>query len=414
MFGEKRILSRRDFIKAAGAAGLGSALGPLSSLTAAHASTSTKVPEQMVVPTRPFGKTGVDVSILSLGGVLKDTDQLVFRQAFKSGVTYWDTADSYGWGSNEKAIGNYFAKFPGDREKVFLVTKTASSNAQELSDKLNTSLQRMNTSYIDMYFIHYVSDASKDLTSEVKAWAESAKSKGKIRLFGFSAHKNMENSMLAAAKLGWVDGIMMSYNYRLMVKDEMKRAVDACAKAGIGLTAMKTQATFSANFYASIGSETDDALKMTENFLKKGYTGEQAKLKVIWENHHIASICSAMPNMTILQANIDAALNKQRLSEGDRQRLEQYARETAPGYCSGCAHICESAVDLDVPISDILRCSMYAHGYGCRDMALSLFNTLPTSTKDNVFKADYTKAEKSCPQKIQIGRVLKRACEDLS
>jgi len=413
MSGEKGILSRRDFIKAAGAAGLGSALGPFNSLTAAHASTSTKVPEQLVVPTRPFGKTGVDVSILSIGGVLKDTDQLVFRQAFKSGVTYWDTADSYGWGNNEKAIGNYFAKFPSDREKVFLVTKTASSNAQELSDKLNTSLQRMNTSYIDMYLLHYVSDVGKELTPEVKAWAERAKSKGTIRLFGFSAHKNMENSMLAAVKLGWVDGIMMSYNYRLMVKDEMKRAVDACAKAGIGLTAMKTQATFSANFYASIGSETDDALKMTENFLKKGYTAEQAKLKVVWENPHIGSICSAMPNMTILQANINAALNKQRLSEGDRQRLEQYARETAPGYCAGCAHICESAVNLDVPISDILRCSMYAHGYGSREMALRLFNTLPTGARDNVLKADYSKAEKSCPQKIQIGRVLKRACEDL-
>jgi hypothetical protein len=111
MSGEKGILSKRDFIKAAGAAGLGSALIPLSSLNAADAGTSTKVAEQMVVPTRPFGKTGVDVSILSLGGVLKASDQLVFRQAFKSGVTYWDTADSYGWGSNEKAIGNYFAKF---------------------------------------------------------------------------------------------------------------------------------------------------------------------------------------------------------------------------------------------------------------------------------------------------------------
>jgi hypothetical protein len=76
-------------------------------------------------------------------------------------------------------------------------------------------------------------------------------------------------------------------------------------------------------------------------------------------------------------------------------------------------HICESAVDLDVPISDILRCSMYAHGYGCRDMALSLFNRLPTGARDNVFKADYSKAEKSCPQKIEIGRVLKRVCEDL-
>jgi hypothetical protein len=56
---------------------------------------------------------------------------------------------------------------------------------------------------------------------------------------------------------------------------------------------------------------------------------------------------------------------------------------------------------------------MYAHGYGSRDMALSLFNGLPTGARDNVFTADYSKAEKSCPQKIQIGRVLRSACEDL-
>jgi len=38
---------------------------PLSCLTQAHGSSSTKIPEQMVVPTRPFGKTGANVSILS-------------------------------------------------------------------------------------------------------------------------------------------------------------------------------------------------------------------------------------------------------------------------------------------------------------------------------------------------------------
>ena len=413
MPGEKETLSRRDFIKKAGAAGLGSALLSSGFAMTAQTGIPAEPPEQRVVPTRPFGKTGVDVSILALGGVLKAGDQLLFRQAFKSGVTYWDTADSYGWGSNEKAIGSYFAKFPGDREKVFLVTKTASSDPKELSEKLTTSLQRMNTSYINMYFLHYVSDVGKELTPEVKAWAESAKSKGTIRLFGFSAHKNMEESLPAAAKLGWIDGIMLSYNYRLMVRDGMKRALDACAKAGIGLTAMKTQAAFSANFWASIGSETDDALKLTENFLAKGYTAEQARLKAVWENSHIASICSAMPNMTILQSNIDAALNKQSLSKDDRRRLNQYARETAPGYCAGCAHICESAVAMDVPITDLLRCAMYDHGYGRRDLALGLFNTLPVDSRDNVFKADFSKAERSCPQRIQIGKVLRRACEDL-
>jgi predicted aldo/keto reductase-like oxidoreductase len=414
MFEKKRNISRRNFIKAAGVAGLGSALGTLSSSTRAHGSSSSKVSEPMTVPTRPFGKTGVDVSILALGGELRASDLLVFRQAIKLGVTYWDTANSYGWGKNEKAIGKYFAKFPKDRKKVFLVSKASSSDPQKLTEKLNTSLQRMNTSYVDLYFIHYVSNVEKELTDEVKVWAEKAKADGKIRFFGFSAHKNMENSLLAAAELGWIDGIMMSYNYRLMVKNKMKRAVDACTRAGIGLTAMKTQAKFSANFYATIGSKTDEALKMTENFINKGYTAEQAKLKVVWENPNIASICSAMPNMTILQANVAAAVNKKKISSGDKNRLEQYAQLTAPGYCAGCANICESAVELDIPISDILRCSMYHHSYGDREKALTLFNALPAETKANILKADYSEAEKYCPQKIQIGKVLQKTIKDLT
>ena len=414
MSAKKRNISRRNFIKGAGVVGIGSALGNFCSLKQAIGSSSTNEPEHETVPKRPFGKTGVDVSILSLGGELSASDLLVFRQAFKVGVTYWDTADSYGGGNNEKAIGKYFAKFPNDREKVFLVTKAATSNTKKLTENLNTSLQRMNTSYVDLYFIHYVSNVKKELTDAVKVWAEKAKAEGKIRFFGFSAHKNMENSMLAAAKLGWIDGIMTSYNYRLMVKDKMRRAVDACAEAGIGLTAMKTQAAFLANFYANIGSKTDDALKMTQNFIDKGYTEEQAKLKVVWENPNIASICSAMSNMTILQANVAAALNKKKLSSGDKKRLEQYAKKTAPGYCTGCANICESAVDLNIPISDIMRCSMYHHGYGDREKAIGLFNALPADTKANILMADYSIAEKQCPQKIQIGKIMKKAHEELS
>ncbi len=111
--------SRRDFIKTAGATGLGSALIPFGALALSHGSAFAAVPEQRVVPTRPFGKTGMNVSILSLGGVLRPSDQIVFKMAFKMGVTYWDTADSYGWGKNEKAIGKYFATYPNHRKKGF-------------------------------------------------------------------------------------------------------------------------------------------------------------------------------------------------------------------------------------------------------------------------------------------------------
>lgn len=399
--------SRRKFLKTIGAVGAGSLLTSAAPFAKASDQRPAGKSDSEMVPTRPFGKTGIRVSQLSLGGVLSETDQLVFRQAFKRGVTYWDTADSYGWGGNESAIGKYLARFPDDRKKIFLVTKDATSDPDELTAKLHESLRRMNTSYVDMYFIHYVKDVNDELTADVKKWAEKAKARGKIRLFGFSTHKNMQNSMLAASKLGWIDGIMMSYNYRLMVQDDMKRAVDACVRAGIGLTAMKTQAAFSANFYASIGSETDDALNMTERFLKKGYTAEQAKLKVVWDNPNIASICSAMPNMTILQANIAAAADGPGLSSNDRALLDRYGRKTAAGYCAGCADICESAVNGRVPISDLMRCSMYYHGYGNRDQASALFQSLPGESRRAVLSTDYSEAEKSCPQKINIGRVLR-------
>ena len=111
--------SRRNFLKTAGAIGAGSIIASLAPLVDASDKNSSQKIDPMTVPTRPFGKTGVNVSILSLGGVLDMSDLLIFRQAMKMGVTYWDTADGYGWGKNEKAIGKYFAKYPNDRKKVF-------------------------------------------------------------------------------------------------------------------------------------------------------------------------------------------------------------------------------------------------------------------------------------------------------
>jgi predicted aldo/keto reductase-like oxidoreductase len=98
----------------------------------------------------------------------------------------------------------------------------------------------------------------------------------------------------------------------------------------------------------------------------------------------------------------------------DKQLFERYAHKTAGGYCDGCADICESAVDFKVPICDVLRCSMYYHSYRDRDQALALFNALPTDQKANICRTDYTIAEKNCPQKIQISKVLQKIYEDLS
>jgi len=315
---KKQKCSRRDFFKITGAAGIGSAFAFIGSAAGAVAPADSKDSSSKLVATRSFGKTGEQVSMLSFGGSQNlESKQLLLKQALKMGVTYWDTAETYSGGKSEQAMGKYFAKYPDDRQKIFLVTKARTSDPEELSLKLNQSLERLKTTYVDLHFVHMVAVVKKQLTKATKAWAEKAKAEGKIRFFGFSTHKNMENCLMEGAKLGWIDGIMTTYNYRLMHTDAMKKAVETCVEAGIGLTAMKTQAKFFARFYADIGRENDAATALTDRFMKKGFTPEQTKLKAVWENPHIASICSEMPNMTILQANVAAALDQTELSFQD-------------------------------------------------------------------------------------------------
>ena len=398
---EKHNLSRRDFLKATGVASVGSILTAFNSLTEA-----SEGPRKM--PSRPFGKTGINVPILAFGGSL-DTAMslLVLKQAFKWGVTYWDTANTYMGGKSEEGIGKYLEKYPEDRKRIFLVTKSHAWTLNGLSQDLDLSLERMKTDYADLFFIHSVRNIS-DLDDETKIWADKKKAQGKIRFFGFSTHSNMESCMLGASKLGWIDGIMMRYNYRLMHTDEMKKAVEACTKAGIGLTAMKSQGG------GQVKTDSDTELKLAGRFLQKGFTDAQAKLKAVWDNPDICCICSEMPNMTILMSNVAAAMDKTKLSIRDMELLRHYARETSSHYCAGCADICESSIQGDVPISDVMRCLMYARSYGNPQRAKIRFQKLPINTRRQMTLTDYSLAEQRCPQKMAIGKLIREAVKELS
>lgn len=183
----------------------------------------------------------------------------------------------------------------------------------------------MKTAYIDLFLIQAVSNVKEEINADIQAWAEKAKARGKIRFFGFSTHKNMQNCLDDGAKLGWIDGIMATYNYRLMHTDRIKKAVDACAEAGIGLI----------------------------------------------------------------------------------------ARETSCGYCTGCAEICEQAIEDAVPISDIMRYLMYSCNYGDQQQAIRLFNELPFDTRKRIMQVNYSKAEQRCPQRMPIAHLMRKAVAKL-
>jgi hypothetical protein len=405
--------SRRDFFKISGAAGMGALLNPLAA-GARPGSRRIDAPlgaDETRMPTRTFGRTGIQVPVLALGGMF-DTgaNQLILKQALRWGVTYWDTADCYGNGESETGFGKYFSKYPQDRGKIFLVTKSDSRDPGGMSNLLAQSLKRLNTSYIDLYFLHSVRSID-ELDERTRKWARKAKADGKIKLFGFSAHRNMAELLAAAAKLDYIDGIMLAYNFRIMHQPEMKAAIDACVQAGIGLTAMKTQAERS---WLGDGRAEKSGAEVVDAFIKKGMTEHQAKLKAVWTNPHIASICSQMPDMTILKANVAAAMDTAPLTSRQMRLLEQYALETSDQYCAGCAHICEGAVAGRVPIGDIMRFHMYRQSYGRLDWARGQFQRLGPDVHRRMAQADYTAAEGCCPQRMPIARLMQQALEDFT
>jgi len=406
-------IDRRNFLKTVGATGLGSFFASAKATArpgqsdAAGKEQKAKLPQ---VPKRKLGKTGVKVPCLSFGTLRVDTEnQILLRRNLQLGIDYWDTAYNYSGGNSELGIGKFLSKNPDVRKKLFLVTKASGARTvPDIETRLQTSLKRMNTDYIDLYYgVHGLSDPAQ-LTDELKQWAEGAKKRKLIRYFGFSTHSNTDKCLAAAAKLDWIDAIMTRYSFRDIQNAEMQAAMDACHKAKIGLVAMKTVGRASRR-RGSQPAETEAEKKLTEHLLQRGFTQEQAAIKLVLEDKRISSACVGMQTIPILNANVATALDKTKLTKADRKVFKEYAHATCSGYCAGCAYICDSALP-DVPyVSDIMRYLMYYNSYGEKEMAKEFFAEIPSRIRGKLLSTDYCLAEARCPHHLPIRELITEA-----
>jgi len=408
-------INRRNFLKTVGAAGLGSVFATTQATVGADEPGKAQEPKLPQVPRRKLGKTGVEVPCLSMGGTVNLLEnQIMLRKALEWGVTYWDTSDSYEGGNSELGIGKYLAKNPQMRNKLFIVTKAyGTKTIEDVELHLHSSLRKMNTTYVDLYFImersrteHGLSDPSQ-LTDELKRWVKFTKKRKMMRFFGFSTHKNMAECLTAAARLDWIDAIMTTYNFRVMQDDKMSAAVEACHNAGIGLIAMKTQAR-------GQKFETEEDKKLAKHFLQRGFTEAQAKIKAVLEDKRISSVCSRMGNVATLTSNVAAVLDKTKFTRADMEVFKEYAAATCSGYCAGCANICDFALPDTPYVSDIMRYLMYYNSYGDQDGARQLFAQIPRNIRSRLLSTDYRTAEARCPQHLPIGKLIGEAVSKLA
>ena len=387
---------------------MGSALG--AGRTAGETGSDEKAEKDNYpqAPSRKLGKTGVDVPSLGLG-CNRLNNQVILRVAFRWGITYWDTAHSYVGGNSELTIGKFIAKNPQARKKLFIVTKASrAESVAEVEQRLATSLERLKTDYIDLYYGVHGLDEPEQLTPELGRWVKKAKERKLIRFFGFSTHENMAENLDAAAKLDWIDAIMTTYNFRLMQDEKMQAAVEACYKAGIGIIAMKTL-----GIRTETKVETEADKKIVGHFQAKGFTEMQAKIKAVLSDKRIASACVGMSNIAEVTENAGAVVDKTKLTRQDIQVLGEYAKATRTSYCAGCADICAAAARVP-QINDVMRCLMYYNGYGDHEMAGECFANIPDPARRQLAKADYRLAEKRCPQRLPIAKLVKEALQKLA
>jgi len=159
-----------------------------------HANGSTAA-----VPRRRLGKTDTEVSILGLGGYhvgsadsLDDATRIV-QHALDAGINFFDNAWEYHDGQSEEWLGK---ALQGRRKEAVLMTKvcTHGRDKKVAMQMLDESLRRLRTDYLDVWQIHEVIyDNDPDFIFGPNGAAEAlaqAKQQGKVRLIGFTGHKN--------------------------------------------------------------------------------------------------------------------------------------------------------------------------------------------------------------------------------
>ncbi|MBT8161318.1 MULTISPECIES: aldo/keto reductase [Arthrobacter] len=204
-----------------------------------------------------LGKSGLKVSRITLGCMsfgdtsrgfnewaLGDEEaEPLFRQAVELGITFWDTANVYGYGTSEEIVGRAIKKYTR-REDVVLATKVnfkmhdgpggSGLSRKSIMEQIDASLGRLGTDYVDLYQIHRF-DPEVPVEETMEALHDVVKS-GKARYIGASSMWAWQFAKMqhTADLHGWTRFISMQNQYSLVQREEEREMFPLLADQGVG------------------------------------------------------------------------------------------------------------------------------------------------------------------------------------
>ena len=425
-------VSRRQFLITGGAA---AAAGGLPVLGRAD-----QVEEKAKIKRyRTLGRTGFEVSDISMGGAGKEAN--LYRYGFDHGMNYFDTAEGYGNGDNERKIGEALQHI--DRKKVFVTTKLQikdDDTEETILDRFGKCQERLRTDYVDALYMHSVPTvATLDHQGFHKATAR-LKADSRLRFVGVSNHgsrteeeESMDAVLVAAAEDGRFDLMLIAYNF--MNRDKGDKVLAACAKNNVGTTAMKTApgtvemepldpenpserwAKY-IDRQVEAGEKREDVVKDIQDYVaesekayaeakpfmeKHGITDRDglrvAAVQWVLSNPEMHTTCIGFRDFDTIDRFLP--LSGTNVARAQTAALENYRVAASSLYCRHACTDCAGTCPAAVPVSTVMRYAYYFTEQGREKHAMTKYaglgygDLLPCDACSGVCKG-------ACPHGVNI------------
>lgn len=286
---------------------------------------------------RTLGKTGIDMSILGLGGF--HLVELPHREAvcivnhyLDRGGNYLETAESYGNGNSEMKVGEVLKT---RRKDCLVASKSMERKKKDILRSLEGSLRRLHTDHLDFYFIHclnrYEEVEAITAPSGALEGLEKARNAGKIRYICFSNHATPRVAFRLLQKYPF-DACMIPLNYydRFNFPGWEKEVIPEAQKRNVGIIAMKPFAD------GLLWRNWKTALRYVLSF-------------------PVSSVVAGANTSEYLDGDIDYLQHFVPMDEDDKKALYRSAPELGTYVCRQCGDCLPCPEGIDIPACFLLE-----------------------------------------------------------